>query len=79
MAKHFPRMLTMRSKIILYLLAAALQACIISSCAHESSEEYAEKLEKRNEKYSSYSERRRLRIQARQERTDMWFKRIMGT
>jgi outer membrane lipoprotein-sorting protein len=69
----------MRLKMIPCFLAAALAACIISSCAHESPEEYAEKLEKKNQRYSDYSERRRLRIQARQERTDMWFKRVMGT
>ena len=70
----------MRSKKFLCLPAAALLGWIISSCASDKSpEEYAEKLEKRNKKYSNYSERRRMRIQARQERTDLWFKRIMGT
>ena len=69
----------MRSKTILYLLAAALLACIAPSCAHETPDEYSEKLVKRNQKYSDYNERRRLRLQARQERTDAWFKRVMGT
>jgi len=69
-----------RSKKILCLPVAALLGCILSSCASDKSpEEYAEKLEKKNKKYSDYNERRRLRLDARQERTDMWFKRIMGT
>ncbi|MCE9520154.1 MAG: hypothetical protein K8R87_11465 [Verrucomicrobia bacterium] len=67
-----------RQKLIICLLTALL-AGFISSCAHESSEEYAEKLKKKNEKYADYNERRRLRLQARQERTDDWFRRIMGT
>ncbi len=67
-------------KTTLYLLATALLASVISSCAHEtSSEEYSEKLKKKNEKYSDYNERRRLRLEARQKRTDDWFKRVMGT
>ncbi len=66
-------------KTTLYLLAAALLTCIISSCANNSSEEYSDKLSRKNEKYSDYNERRRLRVEARQKRTDEWFKRIMGT
>lgn len=67
-------------KKLLCLPAAAMLGWILSSCASDKTpEEYAEKLEKKNKKYSDYSERRRMRLEARQQRTDMWFKRIMGT
>jgi hypothetical protein len=34
-------------------------------------------MDKRNESYSNYSERREIRTDARQERTDAWFERQM--
>ena len=68
------------SKKLLRLQAAALLGWIVCSCASDMTpEEYAEKLEKKNKKRADYHERRRMKIEARQERTDMWFKRIMGT
>lgn len=63
----------------IHFLLAALLLCLIPSCADDTSVDYHDKLEKRNEKYLNYNERRRMRIQARQERTDAWFKRVMGT
>lgn len=70
----------MRSKWFLCLPVAALLGCVLSSCSSDkSTEEYADRLEKKNKRYSDYNERRRMRLEARQERTDMWFKRIMGT
>ena len=56
--------------------ASILVFLILPSCA--SNENYAKRLEKRNSKFYDYNERRKLRLQARQERTDMWFDRVMG-
>lgn len=54
----------------------SLTACsLLSSCA--SKEELEARLDKRNEKYSSFQERREMRADARQERTDAWFDRVM--
>ena len=52
--------------------------CLIGntvSCA--SNEEFDERMDKRNEAYSDYNDRRTKRLDARQERTDMWFDRHM--
>ena len=48
---------------------------MLSSC--ESNAELEDRLEKRNESYSSYQDRREIRQDARQERTDAWFDRVM--
>jgi hypothetical protein len=45
------------------------------SCA--SNEEFDERMDKRNAAYSDYNDRRSKRLDARQERTDMWFDRHM--
>lgn len=48
---------------------------LYSSCA--SNEQFEQRMEKRNDAYSNYNERRKIRTEARQERTDMWFERHM--
>ncbi|MES2476987.1 MAG: hypothetical protein V4640_14480 [Verrucomicrobiota bacterium] len=46
-----------------------------ASCA--SNEQLQQRVDKRNDAYSNYNERREIRTEARQERTDMWFERHM--
>ncbi len=50
-------------------------AALCASCA--SNEEFEQRMNKRNDAYSNYNERRAIRTDARQERTDMWFDRHM--
>lgn len=47
----------------------------LSSCA--SNEELEDRLERRNDGYQSFQDRREIRADARQERTDAWFDRVM--
>jgi hypothetical protein len=49
---------------------------VLSSC--ESSAEYKREMEKLNACYGKFDEHERIRHEARQERTDMWFGRMMG-
>ena len=69
------RLLAFRLLLACCVLAPGM--ILLPSCASDP-EAYARRLEKRNSKYSDYNERRKLRLQARQERTDMWFDRVMG-
>jgi hypothetical protein len=55
------------------LLAAAASSLV--SCA--SNEELQDRLDDRNESYSNLQERREMRQDARQQRTDAWFDRVM--
>ncbi len=66
--------------LILCLLLAGIAGGALCSCASHADDDLTQqqKLEKKNREYADYNERRRARIQARQERTDMWFKRVMG-
>jgi outer membrane lipoprotein-sorting protein len=62
------------------ILAALLALCSIvffPSCA-SNNEDFQDRMDRRNEAYSDFNERRKIRLQARQERTDMWFDRVMG-
>ncbi len=47
------------------------------SCSSDKSD-LDKRLDNRNERYSTYQDRRGMRTQARQERTDRWFDRAMG-
>jgi hypothetical protein len=47
-----------------------------ASCA--SNEEFQERMDQRNDTYSNYNDRRKIRLEARQERTDMWYDRHMN-
>lgn len=60
-------------KIRIALLLAALFA--LASCA--SNEQFQQRMDQRNETYSNYNDRRKARLDARQERTDMWYDRVM--
>ncbi len=49
--------------------------CLLPSCA--SNEELQERLDDRNDAYYNLQERREMRADARQQRTDAWFDRVM--
>ena len=46
-------------------------AACCASCA--SNDDLQQRMDQRNANYSSFTERREIRTDARQERTDMWF------
>lgn len=53
-----------------------LVTCLLgTSCV--SNEQFEQRMDDRNDAYRSYNERRNTRLDARQERTDMWFDRVM--
>ncbi len=68
-------MLIWRQAHLLFILSAF--AALVSSCA-DSKQDLQKKMDKRNDAYSDYQDRRAIRQQARQERTDMWYDRAMG-
>ena len=57
-----------------YTALLIIAACC-ASCA--SNEQLEQRMDRRNDAYSNYNERREIRADARQERTDMWFDRHM--
>ena len=61
-------------KAILTTLVLSVLCCL-ASCS--SNEELQERLDKRNQTYSNFQERREMRADARQQRTDDWFDRVM--
>jgi len=56
-------------------LVILLFSLCFASCA--SNDEFQDRMDQRNDAYSNYNERRTSRLDARQERTDMWFDRAM--
>lgn len=54
-----------------------LVSVFCTSCVSDDAE-YYHKLKQRNEKYKAMTDRRKARLQARQERTDMWFDSILN-
>jgi hypothetical protein len=56
----------------------ALVSSIIGSVSCATDEEFDQRLENRNRAYSDYNDRRTKRLEARQERTDMWYDRHMN-
>lgn len=56
-------------------------AGLLSSCANDDDDDYhltlEQRLEKRNDWYLDWQRRRKMRQDARQERTDAWFDRVM--
>lgn len=61
-------------KAILTILTPAVFCCL-TSCA--SNEELQDRLDNRNDAYYNLQERREMRTDARQQRTDAWFDRVM--
>lgn len=62
-------------RIFLSCLAALIAALGVCSCA--SNDEFQDRMDRRNDAYSNYNDRRKTRLDARQERTDMWYDRVM--
>lgn len=56
-------------------MTLASLAMALASCA--SDDELEDRLDRRTESYSSFQKRREMRQDARQERTDAWFDRVM--
>lgn len=60
-----------------YLLILLPIVCLgLVSCATDN-DDLQKRMDERNDAYSNYNERRKIRTDARQERTDMWFDRVM--
>ena len=54
--------------------ATAILAIVTACCAScASNEQLQQRVDKRNDAYSNFTERREIRTDARQERTDMWY------
>jgi hypothetical protein len=62
-------------RLTLVILGSAILG---SSCSTKSNEELARRLEKRNDAYFNWQERRKIRQEAREERYQAWFDRIMN-
>jgi len=60
-------------KTILFLTTALVLT--LASCA--SNDEFQDRMDRRNDGYGNLQERRSMRLDARQERTDAWFDRTM--
>jgi hypothetical protein len=56
------------------LLSSAL-ILTLTSCV--SNDEFQDRMDRRNEGYGNFQERRAIRLDARQERTDAWYDRAM--
>lgn len=64
----------MKARFLLTVLVAAIG---MTACSTTDDSEYYYKLKNKNERYEEKIDRRKARIQARQERTDMWFDSLM--
>jgi hypothetical protein len=60
-----------------FLLTILVAATGLTACSTTDDAEYYHKLKNKNERYEEKIDRRKARIQARQERTDMWFDSLM--
>jgi hypothetical protein len=63
------------ARFLSFLFAVSIVAPLLSSCS--SNDEFQERMDRRNDSYMRYNDRRRIRLDARQERTDAWFDRHM--
>ena len=57
---------------------AALMIVTLFCASCSSNEQLQQRMDQRNDAYSNYNERRKIRTDARQERTDMWYDRHMN-
>jgi len=62
------------ARLTLIMLGSAI---LFSSCSSKSNDELARRLDKRNDAYLNWQERRKIRQEAREERYQAWFDRIM--
>ena len=66
------------NKLCRCVLALVTAGLLLSTSACES-DDLEERLDRRNDTYQEFQDRRTLRRDARQERTDAWYDRVMGT
>ena len=59
------------------LLFALVCTSLLPPCV--SNDDFEKRMDKRNSTYDSFDDRRRIRLDARQERTDKWYDRVLGT
>lgn len=59
------------------ILTTLMLAVFYSLTSCTSNEELQERLDNRNDAYSNFQARREMRADARQQRTDAWFDRVM--
>jgi hypothetical protein len=64
-------------KPLLFLICASIVTACLPSCTTDT-EELRWKLREKNERYLDRQQRWKMRREARQERTDAWFDRVMG-
>jgi hypothetical protein len=65
--------------VLLIVAAASVAAPFLTSCAtDESNTQLRRRLDERNESYRERQERRAIRAQAREERYNIWWDRVMG-
>ncbi len=68
----------MKAILTTLVTALALVLAVLSSLTScTSNEELQDRLDKRNDAYSNFQQRREMRADARQQRTDDWFDRVM--
>ncbi len=65
-------------RLCLCLLGAAT-LCGVTSCSSDDNTELSYKLRKKSDAAYERADRRKMRREARQERTNIWFKTLMGT
>ena len=67
----------LNSLCLSFTQAILLSFAILGICSCESNDDLQDRLHSRNDSYSNFQERRQMRQDARQERTDAWFDRVM--
>lgn len=64
-------MKTIKAKMLVVLVPVALSSCV-------SNERFEERMDRRSQGYEKIQQRREIRLEKRQERTDAWFERAMN-
>jgi len=67
-----------KPSLLLVLFLSPAVACLSASCSSTPDEVRAREAEK-TLKYSQYQEKRLIRAEARDERDEIWWNRVMGT
>ena len=57
--------------------ALVLTSALLCLCSCASNDEFEDRMDRRTDTYSGFQERREIRQDARQDRTDAWFDRVM--
>jgi hypothetical protein len=69
---------TMKISVLRLAGILAFLSATLCSCSSSDHSKLEKRLDERNTEYQNYQDRRALRQQARQERTDAWYDRAMG-